>query len=369
MTTSVLEAPAPRAARMPATTAVTAVSALGATAPHVDPAGLNTTDLDVAGLDTSSPEATAGPDHGGWAELMREHREDLVRIARMRLRNDVSGSDAEDVVHEVFLRVVRIDLDLQALSRPVAYLRRAVANECATRWRRHRELAVEETPDAGERDHADPCAAALTVRDALEEVSPRQRAVIVMGFLQGYTDAEIAATLGIEPVTVRTLRRRGLERLRTVLGTNGEGHPGRQSTPAAARSTVRSARSTRSARSDQPATQQGRRPVEAAPDSAMAPATGLVSVSDDGSDDTAGSTANAATVSTGSAVSAANHDIAASQDTDEQRGGRITRRVPSVRSLHGSSRYSLVRDSARPVPPVPVVVPIAQLPDRSRIPA
>ncbi|HEY9472615.1 MAG TPA: sigma-70 family RNA polymerase sigma factor [Mycobacteriales bacterium] len=160
-----------------------------------------------------------------WAELIGAQRADLVRIAHLRMRQDVSGADAEDVVHEVFLRMVRRGPDPGGVSRPAAYLRQAVANECVTRWRRHREWAVAETPDRNERDHADSCVAALAVRQAMAGLTPRQRSVITLGYLHGYTDAEVAVALGIKPVTVRTLRRRALDRMRGIL-TVREPHPG-----------------------------------------------------------------------------------------------------------------------------------------------
>lgn len=168
---------------------------------------------------STDPAGAVGGDRpgDGWADLMSEHRADLVRIARMRLSRDLSGSDAEDVVHEVFLRMVRRGPELAEVGRPVAYLRRAIANECVTRSRRHREWAVEQTPELSEPDHAERCAIALTVRRALVELTPRQRSVVVLGFLHGYSDAELSSALGIAPVTVRTLRRRALDRLRNAL--------------------------------------------------------------------------------------------------------------------------------------------------------
>jgi RNA polymerase sigma factor (sigma-70 family) len=180
-------------------------------------------------------DAAAGQAEGawtGWVDLLGEQRDSLVRMAHLRLRRDVSGSDAEDVVHEVFLRVVGRGPDPREIDRPTAYLRRAVVNECVTRWRRHRELAVDDTPDRHEGDHADRCATGVAVRAALDLLTPRQRSVIVLGFLCGYADDEVAATLGIEPVTVRTLRARALRRMREAFEDPREpAEPGRPGAP------------------------------------------------------------------------------------------------------------------------------------------
>lgn len=172
---------------------------------------------DAAGY-CAPPAVTVGvADDDDWADLMGRYRAELVRTARARLGRDLPGCDAEDVVHEVFLRVVRRGPNPDQVQRPVAYLRRAIANECITRGRRHREWAVEQAPEVQERDHAEYCAVALAVRQALVALTPRQRSVVVLGFLHGYSDAEMASTLGIAPVTVRTLRRRALDRMRAAL--------------------------------------------------------------------------------------------------------------------------------------------------------
>jgi len=55
------------------------------------------------------------------------------------------------------------------------------------------------------------------VRAALETLSEGQRAVVVLAYYGGYTQAEIAARLGVPLGTVKTRMRDGLLRLRGVL--------------------------------------------------------------------------------------------------------------------------------------------------------
>jgi RNA polymerase sigma factor (sigma-70 family) len=49
---------------------------------------------------------------------------------------------------------------------------------------------------------------------ALHELPPRQRAVIVLRYWEDLTDAQIAATLGCSPGTVRSQLSRALAKLR-----------------------------------------------------------------------------------------------------------------------------------------------------------
>lgn len=56
------------------------------------------------------------------------------------------------------------------------------------------------------------------LRAAMENLSPRQRSVVVLVEGYGYTHQEVAATLGISRSSVRRHRERGLSKLRRALG-------------------------------------------------------------------------------------------------------------------------------------------------------
>jgi RNA polymerase sigma factor (sigma-70 family) len=145
-----------------------------------------------------------GPD--AWAGVLGTYRGDLVRTARSRL--GAGGADAEDVVHDVVVRVLRGGKDVADMATPNAYLRRAVGNECVSRWRRTaKEVVVAELPDRPR----------PAVGDALRTLTPRQRRVIALTVLDDRPDGEVAELLGITEVTVRTTRSRALGRLRERL--------------------------------------------------------------------------------------------------------------------------------------------------------
>ena len=90
--------------------------------------------------------AMAQTSSDAWADVLGTYRGDLVRTARSRLGS--GGADAEDVVHDVVVRVLRGRREAGEMATPGAYLRRAVGNECVSRWRRtSREVMVAELPD------------------------------------------------------------------------------------------------------------------------------------------------------------------------------------------------------------------------------
>ena len=151
-----------------------------------------------------------------WAGVLGTHRGELVRTARSRL--GAGGADAEDVVHDVVVRVLRGGKDVDEMATPGAYLRRAVGNECVSRWRRTaREVVVAELPDQPRPGPEEAVLDRLALADAVRALTPRQRRVIALTVLDDRPDDEVADLLGISEVTVRTTRSRALGRLRERL--------------------------------------------------------------------------------------------------------------------------------------------------------
>lgn len=160
--------------------------------------------------------AMAPTSSDGWADVLGTHRGDLVRTARSRLGS--GGADAEDVVHDVVVRVLRGRRDAAEMATPGAYLRRAVGNECVSRWRRtSREVVLAELPDRPHPAGDDSVLDKMVLGEAVQTLTPRQRRVIALTVLDDRPDAEVADQLGVSEVTVRTTRSRALARLREKL--------------------------------------------------------------------------------------------------------------------------------------------------------
>lgn len=149
-----------------------------------------------------------------WDELFPAYRDSLVRFAESYAYR---SSEAEDVVQDVFVRLLRPG-GAAVPERPGAYLRRAVANECVSHWRRRRrERLTDEVPESACHDSADASVTRLVVRNAVARLPLRMRQVIALGFLEGMSDADVAQALGVTPITVRTTRARALRHLRGLL--------------------------------------------------------------------------------------------------------------------------------------------------------
>ena len=127
---------------------------------------------------------------------------------------------AEDLLQGALAQVYRHWHRIHANGVPEAYVRRAMVNHRISSWRRRRvpEAPLDPQFHATTQDDV----SALDQRDelwrALREVTPAQRAVLVLRYYEGYSEAEIAAALACSPGSVKSHASRGLARLRAALG-------------------------------------------------------------------------------------------------------------------------------------------------------
>ena len=129
------------------------------------------------------------------AGVLGTYRGDLVRAARTRL--GAGGADAEDVVHDVVVRMLRGGKQATDMATPGAYLRRAVGNECVSRWRRtSREVIVAELPDQPRMAPDEAVLDRIALNDAMRALTPRQQKVIVLTVLAALLITLIPTTIG-----------------------------------------------------------------------------------------------------------------------------------------------------------------------------
>ena len=160
--------------------------------------------------------------------LFEAHADRLYRLGR---RLAPSADDALDLVQETFLKAARSPESIpRGLRDEEAWLVRVLINVRRDQWRKDtvRKRNELDLSDAAIQ-HEDPERSFLirtAVWRALDYLSPRRRAAVVMYELEGLSMASIASLLGINPITVRwhlSLGRRELaRRLRLQLGETDE---------------------------------------------------------------------------------------------------------------------------------------------------
>ena len=171
-----------------------------------------------AGGDVSASDAFAHDDAGLSLSF-----EDFYEVEHGRLFGAlglITGDrhEAEDLMQEAFLRVWERWHLVQSLASPTGYLYRTAMN--VFRMRRRRALVASRRAARGllRRDMEGEAEARYEVDRGLAELSPRQRAAVVLTELLDFSSSEAAASLGVKPATVRKLAQQGRDSLRTMLG-------------------------------------------------------------------------------------------------------------------------------------------------------
>jgi RNA polymerase sigma-70 factor (sigma-E family) len=158
-----------------------------------------------------------------FAEFMRGRWPAMVRLA-YGLTGD--RGHAEDVAQAAFARAYASWARVQRAGDPDAYVRRIVINENRKRFRKHRVpedlTGVPPEPVSANRaaDTADTADREELVT-ALRRLGPRQRAVVVLRYYLGMSEAETAAALNCTVGTVKSQASRALATLRNQV-TEGE---------------------------------------------------------------------------------------------------------------------------------------------------
>lgn len=147
-------------------------------------------------------------------------------IATVRLAALLGADDPENLAQEAFARLhTRIDR-FRDTQDAVRYARRIVANLSRSRLR-HLGVARRAMPRLLETDHPttpeevlDSGESARVVMHHLNQLSPRQRQVLVLRYWGDLSEAEIASTLQISVGSVKTHASRGMSVLERALGAD-----------------------------------------------------------------------------------------------------------------------------------------------------
>ncbi|QNE21085.1 SigE family RNA polymerase sigma factor [Kribbella qitaiheensis] len=155
------------------------------------------------------------PNAENFEEFARARTPHLYRTAWL-LAGD--RHHAEDLVQETLAKMFRAWRGVQRIDNPPAYAQTVLVRTFISQ-RRRRSWTEQPTPDLPERaerpgDHA----LRLSLQNALAELAPLDRAVLVLRFFEDRSVEQVALDLGKNAGAIRTRTSRALDRLRTVLG-------------------------------------------------------------------------------------------------------------------------------------------------------
>jgi RNA polymerase sigma-70 factor (ECF subfamily) len=162
-------------------------------------------------------------DHDAFRQLVLAHEVAIARVVTAMLG---PGDDADDVGQETFVRLYRALPSFRGEAGVRTYLTRIAMNlsidALARRRRWNRVLRFDAESEA--RQVAAPAPSSLEdeelrshVRDAVEKLDAKHRAVVVLRILEDRTTRETADILGVPEGTVMSRLKRALEKLQHPL--------------------------------------------------------------------------------------------------------------------------------------------------------
>ena len=147
-----------------------------------------------------------------FARRVQDVRARLYRAAYLYLGSE---ADALEAVDEAVYQALR---NLKKLRQPQhfeTWLTRILINECHKELRRRKRFThMEKLPETAAPEELDH----LPLKEALTRLPEDLRAVIILRYFAGCTQAETAESLGVPQGTVATRQRRALQLLKLELG-------------------------------------------------------------------------------------------------------------------------------------------------------
>ncbi len=151
-------------------------------------------------------------------EFVRYGSVRLLRVAYLLTGDRYAAEDLlQEVLEQVYVRWRAVRTS------PDAYARKALVNRAANRWRRRARRSERRLGDVDPAvsDHAGDVELREVVVAALRALPPRQRAAVVLRFLEDLPVATVAQTLSCSEGAVKSHTARGLARLRERLVESG----------------------------------------------------------------------------------------------------------------------------------------------------
>lgn len=169
-------------------------------------------------IDSGPQQAAAQPTPLTLEDLYRQHRMRLVRLAIL-LVDELAT--AEDVVQEAFAGLHRNWGGLRDEQAAIGYLRTAVVNGSRSVLRRRKTARAYVPPHPVNARSAESLAMLTAehqaVVNALAQLPPRQREVLVLRYYGSMTEAEIAESTGVSRGTVKSTASRALDALQRIM--------------------------------------------------------------------------------------------------------------------------------------------------------
>lgn len=134
---------------------------------------------------------------------------------------------ADDLLHEAYYRLLRAKVVFEGDDHRRHYLFRIAANLVRDGYRRDGRRGEAAAPaddalvDTASERQAERAVARLDVQRALAQLSPRERSLLWMAYVDGQSHEELAVSHGVKRTSLKTLLHRARRRLQLALSGHG----------------------------------------------------------------------------------------------------------------------------------------------------
>lgn len=148
------------------------------------------------------------------SDLLDKYSDMVLRIAYTYLKN---RADAEDIVQDVFLRIIDKKPSFNDESHEKSWLIRATINMCKNKvnmfWNKNK-CSIDDVQEfaVSDKDNTD-----TSVFQAVMALGEKYRVVVYMYYYEGYSTPEIADVIGKNETTIRSLLHRARNKLKDML--------------------------------------------------------------------------------------------------------------------------------------------------------
>ena len=150
-----------------------------------------------------------------YEQVVHKYNQTVVAVCVMRLKN---WADAEDCFQNTFVRLYKNAPSLNDEAHLKAWLIRVAINECNSYIRKNKKfLSFEDRKDTAVDFPYD----TSDISWALVQLEPKYRDVLYLYYCEKYKVEEIANILSHNHNTVKTLLKRGREKLKSIYGGDG----------------------------------------------------------------------------------------------------------------------------------------------------
>jgi len=167
-------------------------------------------------------------DREAYVELVRRYRKKIYSVAFRMLGNHL---DADEVTQETFVRLYEKRADLKSIKYFSSFILRIATNYSIDLIRRRKKnfISVDElvflpevqvelaeritSPDRG----LESMEIGAAIREAIDELPPKQKLALVLHDVEGFTKQEIAQSLGCPQATVRSNLHIARSKLKKIL--------------------------------------------------------------------------------------------------------------------------------------------------------